>query len=161
MVAAQHLSYDDFWALFGTCDGKHLRAAYPTLRPHLSETARSFWDRKAPHIGSMMYSGSSGLLAWFIFRVFLPLLGFGWLRRAVVADMPADEFRTLCRSKIWSLRFLCWFIDTVLVRFGAALAGVPAKQFNLMGDRDNSMAVVVHKILFETDFCRDNYFFSG
>ena len=60
LAGAKALTYEQFWAVFGDCDGNALREHYPAMRPHLTEVSAAFWDRKAPVIGNLMYSGSSG-----------------------------------------------------------------------------------------------------
>ena len=55
------------------------------LRKHMDAPSLEFWDKKLPSFGGFMYSGSSGWLAYFLFRVLFPVLGFGWIRRDVEA----------------------------------------------------------------------------
>lgn len=161
LAAVQVLSYDEFWAVFGLCDGVRLKDLYPRIRPLLTAPSAAFWDKNHNKIFNLMYSGSSGVLAFFIFRCLFPLAGLGWIRTAVAQAMPPAQFQALVARNRYRIRMFSWLIDEVLLSFGAAMAGVPAKQLALAGDRGNSFAIVFHKLLFETDFCRDNYFFVG
>jgi hypothetical protein len=63
-----------------------------TLKNELSEASRSFWDSKIVgpagakrcKIKTFMYSGTSGWTAYVTFRIFFPLVGLGWLRKAMM-----------------------------------------------------------------------------
>jgi ubiquinone/menaquinone biosynthesis C-methylase UbiE len=161
IVGVKVLSYDEYWAVFGLCDGVRLKQLYPRLRPLLTPPSQAFWDKNYNKIFNLMYSGSSGVLAFFLFRCLFPLVGLGWIRTAVQQALPPAQFQALVIKHRYRIRMFSWLIDEVLMSFGAAMAGVPAKQLALAGDRGNSFAIVFHKLLFETDFCRDNYFYVG
>jgi S-adenosylmethionine:diacylglycerol 3-amino-3-carboxypropyl transferase/ubiquinone/menaquinone biosynthesis C-methylase UbiE len=162
LAGVKALTFDEFWSVFGLCDGVALKNLYHgKLRPHLTPKSTRFWDVNFDKIFNLMYSGSSGCLAYVIFRILLPLCGLGFLRKAAEQALPHADFRKLVVKHRYRIRLLSWLIDAVLMPFGAAAAGVPVKQLALAGERRNSMAIVFHKLLFETDFCRDNYFFVG
>jgi hypothetical protein len=58
------------------------------------------------------------------------------------------------------LRWVCDCAHTAPVTM-RDVAGVPIRQLMLAGARHNSFAIVCDKLFYQTDFCRDNYFFVG
>jgi betaine lipid synthase len=54
VAGAVALTYEEFWAVFGDCDGKKLAELYPRMRVHLSEAARTYWDRSHNKIANLM-----------------------------------------------------------------------------------------------------------
>lgn len=160
VAGAIALTYDEFYAVFGECDDAKLRELYPRMRAHLTSPSRTYWDKNYASVKNIMYSGSSGVLAFVVFRVVLPLIGLGWLRQACLDRLSASEFQALCDKHATQLRLFVWLVDRLHV-FGAALAGVPVRQLMLAGARDNSFAIVAERVFYQSDFCRDNYFFLG
>jgi S-adenosylmethionine-diacylglycerol 3-amino-3-carboxypropyl transferase len=135
IAGIRHLDYDTFFAVFGRGGLPGFSGVYEQkLRAHLSESARSYWDRHLRFFGgnransSFYFRGSSG--------AFARLINF-YIDRVVrvrdhVTDLLAaptpDEQRTIYESHIedafWS-KSLLWFLglDTTL-----SMVGVPRPQ---------------------------------
>ncbi|MES1907801.1 MAG: hypothetical protein MHM6MM_000846 [Cercozoa sp. M6MM] len=110
-AAAATLPHSEYFRIFGRDDVALLRARYlrsenyEALREHayMTDAARSFWDA---HLGygkdkaslrSIMYSGTSGLLAWMMTTIVLPVMGLGGVHKAIkaTADQQDQDFPVL------------------------------------------------------------------
>jgi S-adenosylmethionine:diacylglycerol 3-amino-3-carboxypropyl transferase len=160
-VAIIHLEYDAFFEIFSKSNMKLLQEVYPTLRPHLTASSAEFWDTGIYTIKSFLYSGTSGNMVYVLFRIIFPLLGLGFIRRELVKGTSAEELKKLITTRSYSLRAIAWFMDNVLLRVGCCFAGVPERQMALGFHRHNNLAIVIERVLFNTDLVNDNYFYSG
>eukprot|EP00730_Choanoeca_flexa_P014351 TRINITY_DN6247_c0_g1_i1.p1 TRINITY_DN6247_c0_g1~~TRINITY_DN6247_c0_g1_i1.p1 ORF type:complete len:797 (+),score=240.53 TRINITY_DN6247_c0_g1_i1:45-2435(+) len=160
-AAILELSHEEFFAIFAKQDIALLRQRMHLLRKHMDASALEFWDRKLPSFGGFMYSGSSGWLAYFLFRVVFPVLGFGWIRRDLEAGISQDDFRRKIKSYESRFEWIAWVADSVLVPLCAPLAGVPEAQLNLGNDRDGNVHTIIERVFLNTNLVDDNYFFLG
>ena len=82
----KNLTWEDTFAIFGRSDIARLRAHYHNsgLRDELSEKSQKFWDKRLRKDFNFMYSGTSGLAAWGLVHLVLPVLGLGFIRRLVM-----------------------------------------------------------------------------
>ena len=161
-VAIQQLEYEEFFEIFSRSNMGLLRARYhEKLRAHLSPKSAEFWDRGVHEIKSFMYSGTSGHMAHFLFRVLFPLLGLGFVRRCILNDASSEEFHAELNKRQFQLRTLAWILDNLLIRGGCVFAGVPKRQMELGMHRPNNLAIVIDKVFFNSDLVNDNYFFAG
>lgn len=161
-VAILYLDYEQFFDIFSMSNMKLLREVYPSkLRPFLSKPSAEFWDEKVNTVTSFMYSGTSGQMSWFLFRVFLPLFGLGFLRTDLAAGVSNEELKAKLARCEYSLRSLAWLMDNILLRGGCCFAGVPERQMKLGLHRPNNLAMVIERIFFRTDLANDNYFYAG
>ena len=81
------------------------------FRKHMDAASLEFWDEKLPSFKGFMYSGSSGWLAYFLFRVVFPALGFGWIRRDLAAGEKVLQILDSLRcgdSLLWAC--FCWHL---------------------------------------------------
>lgn len=82
------LEWEDAFAIFALSDIPRLRTHYKSLlRPHLSPPSQAFWDSRINETFNFMYSGTSGLAAWVLVYIILPVLGLGFIRRLVKAGV--------------------------------------------------------------------------
>lgn len=131
-VAIMHLEYDEVFAIFSMSDMTLLRDVYSSkLRPYLSPASVEFWDDGVHRIRSFMYSGTSGNMSWFLFKVIFPIFGLGFLARDLMNGIETDELKQKVASHEYALRCLAWLMDNILLRGGCCLAGVPQRQMNL------------------------------
>lgn len=161
-VAIMHLEFEEVFAIFSMSDMALLRRVYGAqLRPYMSPPSVEFWDEGIHRIQSFMYSGTSGNMSWFLFRILLPLFGLGFLKRDIISGLSAAELKHKVASHEYALRCLAWLMDNILLRGGCCLAGVPERQMNLGIHRHNNLGTVIERIFFQTDLVLDNYFYSG
>eukprot|EP01041_Mallomonas_annulata_P008145 gene8145-16740_t len=161
-VAIMNIEYDQFFEIFSKSNMALLRELYPTkLRPHLSAPSAEFWDKGVNRINSFMYSGTSGNMSWFVFRVLFPLFGLGFLRRDLVTGTSAEQIAKDITKYQYSIRSIAWLMDNIFLRAGCCLAGVPERQMALGLHRPNNLAMVIERVFFQTDLVQDNYFYSG
>jgi S-adenosylmethionine-diacylglycerol 3-amino-3-carboxypropyl transferase len=160
-AAIKELDFETFFAIFAEQNIERLRQNYGRLRPQLSTHASIFWDSKLPKMTTIMYSGSSGWLAYLLFRVILPICGFGWIRQALLEGVSKEEFRRRVREHEGRLQFLAWVSDSILMPLMAPLAGVPEAQLNLGDERDGNVHTIIERVFLNSDLVNDNYFFLG
>ena len=162
-VAILNCEFEEFFDIFSNSNMVLLRTIYTDrLRPHLSKPSADFWDDGVNSIKSFMYSGSSGNMAYLMFRIFVPLFGLGFVRDELIKGTATkEELTKMIGDRSYSIRSLAWFMDNVLMRGGCAFAGVPERQMSLGMHRPNNLALVFERVLFKSDLIRDNYFYSG
>lgn len=161
-VAILHLDYDSFFDIFSRSNMKLLREVYQSkLRTSLSATSQEFWDEKINTIQSFMYSGTSGNMSWFLFRILFPLMGLGFIRRELEKGTTKADLQKHIARNSYSIRAVAWLMDNILLRGGCCLAGVPERQMALGLHRPNNLAMVIERVFFKTDLVNDNYFYSG
>eukprot|EP01036_Dinobryon_divergens_P042328 gene42328-56236_t len=132
-----------FFEIFSKSNMALLRELYPTkLRPHLSAPSAEFWDKGVNRINSFMYSGTSGNMSWFVFRVLFPLFGLGFLRRDLVTGTSAEQIAKDITKYQYSIRSIAWLMDNIFLRAGCCLAGVPERQMALGLHRPNNLAMM-------------------
>eukprot|EP01035_Chromulina_nebulosa_P019355 gene19355-25221_t len=160
-VAIIQLDYESFFEIFSKSNMKLLQEVYPKLRASLSQPSAEFWDKNVYTIKSFMYSGTSGNMVYVLFRILFPLLGLGFIRNELIKGTSPEEMKKQITKRSYPLRYLAWFMDNVLLRFGCCFAGVPERQMALGFHRPNNLAIVTERVLFNTDLVNDNYFYAG
>ncbi|EDQ91612.1 uncharacterized protein MONBRDRAFT_36263 [Monosiga brevicollis MX1] len=160
-AAILELNHDEFFRIFAKQDMDLLRNKYHLLKKHMDANAIKFWDSKLPSFSGFMYSGSSGWLAFFLFRVLFPVTGFSWIRAALVEGVSQDDFRRRVKNHEARLEWLAWIADSVLMPIFAPLAGVPEAQLNLGMSREGNVHTIMERVFLNTDLVEDNYFFYG
>lgn len=85
----------------------------------------------------------------------------GFLRKDLIAGTSSKEILQKITKYQYSIRFIAWLMDNILLRGGCCLAGVPERQMALGLHRPNNLAMVIERVFFKTDLVKDNYFYSG
>jgi betaine lipid synthase len=161
MVAICTVEHDVFFDIFSNSNMALLREVYPKLRPQLSSASREFWDDGIHSIKSFMYSGTSGQMAWILFRLLFPIFGLGFIRPLLVSGASKEEVTKALLDRAYGIRAIAWFMDNLMLRGGCCLAGVPERQMALGLHRPNNLAMVIERVFFKTDLVTDNYFYAG
>jgi len=160
-VAILNVDYDVFFEIFSKSNMALLRQVYPVLRPHLSAPSAEFWDDGIHSIKSFMYSGTSGVMSFILFRIIFPIIGLGFIRDHLIKGSSKEEVNKSLISRAYSIRAIAWVMDNILLRAGCCLAGVPERQMELGLHRPNNLALVIERVFFKTDLVLDNYFYAG
>lgn len=161
-VCILNLDFDSFFEIFAKNNFKLLREVYPTkLRLHLSPPSAQFWDKKINSINSFMYSGTSGNMSYFLFRVLFPLFGLGFIRELIEKGTTQEQLMHEISHRSYSIRAMAWLMDNIFLRGGCCFAGVPERQMALGLHRPNNLGMVIERVFFKTDLVNDNYFYTG
>jgi ubiquinone/menaquinone biosynthesis C-methylase UbiE len=161
-VACQNLDFEDFFEIFSMSNIYLLKDRYSSvLRDKLTEPSRKFWDQYIQSIKSFMYSGTSGWMAFFLFRFIMPLFGLGFIRTLILSKPSPEAFQEVVKSKIHRIRRFTWFLDKIVLKCCALFAGVPQLQLNLGLHREDNAGELLDRLLFNTDMVHDNYFYAG
>lgn len=161
-IAIQELEWKEFFAIFAENDMVLLQRRYhEKLRQHMSPKSVEFWDKGIYTVGSFQYSGTSGQMAYVLFRWMFWLLGLGWMRTMIMKGCSPDEFQAEMNRHQLKVRTLAWMMDNLFIRGGSLFAGVPERQLNLGIHRPNNLARVMDRVFFQTDMVNDNYFYLG
>ncbi|KAF8821081.1 hypothetical protein IE077_002480 [Cardiosporidium cionae] len=156
----QYLTFQEFFAILAKNDLPLLREKYGIIRPHLTKSSQKFWDKYIFRIKNFMYAGTSGKLAFLIFRVIFPLLGLGWVRKYVIGEIEEKEFCEKLEQQDKKIRFICWIAEMFFMKSLCALAGVPKIQLKLGLHRPNNIYTIARKIM-SVDLRHENYFYGG
>lgn len=161
-IACQKLTYEHFFEIFAKNKINLLKAKYESdIRPLLTERSKKFWDGHIKTLKSVLYSGTSGILAYFVCRILFRLIGLGFIRQTIVERQSMDEFHVAVKRHSRRLNFFCNVIDTLISQAGfAMLAGVPSRQLELGLHRNDNFQTVFKRIC-STDLVHDNYFYYG
>lgn len=151
-IAIQELEWKEFFAIFAENDMVLLQRRYhEKLRQHMSPKSVEFWDKGIYTVGSFQYSGTSGQMAYVLFRWMFWLLGLGWMRTMIMKGCSPDEFQAEMNRHQLKVRTLAWMMDNLFIRGGSLFAGVPERQLNLGIHRPNNLARVMDRVFFQTD----------
>ncbi|EKX35615.1 hypothetical protein GUITHDRAFT_97763 [Guillardia theta CCMP2712] len=161
-ACCQHIEFEEFFQIFAKNDIDLFRRKYfEVIRSHLSMPSQRFWDSHIKSLKSVLYSGTSGFLAWLICRVIFRFLGLGFIRRTVVEEQSLDALQSECKKHQRRLKVFCWVVDKLISNLGGAmLAGVPSRQLELGLHRTDNFQTVFKRIC-STDLVHDNYFYYG
>jgi betaine lipid synthase len=108
-----------------------------------------------------MYSGTSGILAWFVCRGLFSALGLGFIRKTLVEQGSNEAFQDECLRHKRRLAVFCWVVDKIISNLGGAMmAGVPSRQLELGLHRMDNFQTIFKRIL-TTNMVLDNYFYYG
>lgn len=161
-VAILHLDYEAFFEIFSKSNMQLLREVYhQKLRPSLSKPSADFWDDGIYRIKSFMYSGTSGNMSYFLFRIMFPLFGLGYIRTELEKGTTKEALERMITNNSYSIRAIAWLLDNIFLRGGCCFAGVPERQMALGLHRPNNLAMVIERVFFKTDLVNDNYFYAG
>jgi betaine lipid synthase len=162
-AAILNITYEDFFDIFSNSNMELLRELYPKkLRPSLTPDSAEFWDDGIYSIKSFMYSGTSGVMSWVLFRLIFPLFGLGFVRDELIKGTSTkEELCQMIADRSYTIRSLAWLLDNIMLRGGCCFAGVPERQMSLGMHRSNNMALVIERVFFKSDLINDNYFYSG
>jgi len=161
-VAIMNVEYEQFFEIFSMSNMELLKELYPSkLRPNLSPAAQEFWDDGIHTIKSFMYSGTSGVMAYLLFRWLFDIFGLGFLRRELCAGTSNEKLLQMIGTCEYRIKSIAWVMDNILLRGGCCLAGVPERQMALGLHRPNNLAQVIDRVFFQTDLVNDNYFYAG
>ena len=102
-----------------------------TRKPHARFQSReAIWlihPSRPCSLKNIMYSGTSGVLAYIVCRILFGLIGLGWVRTTVVERQSVDDFNAAVKKNGWKLNFFCNVIDYLISSAGfAMLAGAHA-----------------------------------
>ena len=148
-AACRLLTFEDFFQIFAKNDmALFRRHYYQTLRQELTRPSAAFWDSKINKIKTIMYSGTSGVLAWFVCRGLFSALGLGFIRKTLVEQGSNEKFVQECMRHKRRLAVFCWVVDKIISNLGGAMmAGVPSRQLELGLHRPDNFQTIFKRIL--------------
>ncbi len=169
IAAAQELSFEQFFEMFGTGVLKDYQAIYTTkLRQHLSEEAATFWDASIKFFAgkglhkSFYFRGSSGLFARLI-NFYIDLrpglrTTLNQMFDCETIEEQSELYFGKVKNKFWS-GLIRWAVDRDLT---LAMLGVPRSQRIQIESQYNGGVVKFIEDCIDAVFgqlsLRDNYF---
>jgi S-adenosylmethionine-diacylgycerolhomoserine-N-methlytransferase len=157
------LSYNSFYEIFGNCNGAVFREVYATkLRPYLSDNAAQFWDQRQYYIDNFYYRGGSGIAAWVLVKILLPLLGLKPLIDGLLTCKSLEEQRAFYASYKERIHSAFSFLTFIGVwRYIAWLVAVPTNQQSLLSTNWNEyMCKCVDHLGENTWLAGENHYFA-
>lgn len=148
------MPHADFFALWGRSDPRVFQKWYATLRDLLRAGSREFWDDTSDSLfqNNFMFSGTSGLMAYFLMLAARPLGISGSLQRNL-GSFASDSFMFRIISSIVAAPFV-W-------KYVAPLIGVPPEQVALVERRPSLFSERILEIVAKRMWSEDNYFYHG
>ncbi|KAG0229869.1 hypothetical protein BGW41_002858 [Actinomortierella wolfii] len=166
LAAISHLSYDDFWQMFG--EGHHrgfFRLLVDRLSPYMSSAAVQFWYKNRANFHNSFYeTGYSGLA----------LVVYKWLIAAKGLQSTMDEMSTTdsteTQRRLWEetikpATMPAWLVNWVLSHpaFLWNALGVPINQMKMILDEGSALDYIydtLDPIMTRSLFKDDQYFYN-
>ena len=163
VAGIKQLTYEQFWAIFGDCNGELFRSVYfSQLRPLLSPASANFWDRRQHYIDDLYYRGGSGWAGWFMMKMFVPVMGLTSMLSSMMAAKTLDEQRAVYAE--WKPTF--HKVMSVLYHVGAWkwiswLVAVPTNQQSLLSTNwQHYIEHCLDHICERTHLAGENHYYS-
>jgi S-adenosylmethionine-diacylglycerol 3-amino-3-carboxypropyl transferase len=171
MRVIEHTSHNDLFQFFGNGVHNDARHVYRTkIRPHLSDTARFFWDKKITYFipghikKSFLFRGTSGSLGWLAYLYFKRQKKLSQLVDQLFNANTLEEQAAIYESiepELWT-RLINKVMDHPLTM---TLMGVPTAQKKLIDEQYPGGMGQYLKDGFRNVFTRlpiqENYFWYG
>lgn len=156
MLRDPNLTYEEWWAIWGSSDAKVATKVWKRMRHTMSADARAWWDPRIETTFRKGFatSGSTGLCAKVIIPFLMWVCGFNikeWAETGFSHEYISKNSYVLERSAVWFRRLF----PSVLAPF----AGVPANQIGPEFFTTEFYEGILREIFLDPDFGSHNYFY--
>lgn len=156
MLRDPELTYDEWWAIWGSSDHEVVAKVWRRMRHTMSAGARKWWDPRIENTFRKGFarSGSAG----FAIRFFLPFLmwmiGFDqkeWERQGFSHQYMVENEQSIRKAGVWFRRIF----PTILAPF----TGVPKNQIGPEFETVSFYEDILRQIFLDPEFGKNNYFY--
>ena len=156
MLRDPNLTYDEWWAIWGSSDVQVALKVWKRMRHTMSAGGRKWWDGRIDRVfrNGFAKSGSSGFAAKFLIPFLMYLVGFdlkAWAETGFSHEYITQNSHMIERSAWWFRRLF----PSVLAPF----AGVPANQIGPEFYTIEFYESILREIFLDPDFGKTNYFY--
>ena len=156
MLRDPALTYDEWWAIWGSSDVSVAMQVWKRMRHTMSKGGRMWWDGRIERVFRNGYatSGSTGFAAKFL----IP-----WLMHVVGFDMKSWQAAGFSHEYIEKNQHMienaAWWFRRLFPRILAPFAGVPPNQIGPEFYTIEFYEKILREIFLDPDFGSDNYFY--
>lgn len=156
MLRDPHLTYDEWWAIWGSSDVDVAMKVWKRMRHTMSSSGRKWWDGRMERVFRNGYatSGSTGFAAKFLIPWLMYVVGFdlkSWAETGFSHDYIKQNYQMIERSAWWLRRLFPGIV--------APFAGVPPNQIGPEFYTTEFYESIMREIFLDPDFGRTNYFY--
>eukprot|EP00542_Grammatophora_oceanica_P010014 CAMPEP_0194045558 /NCGR_PEP_ID=MMETSP0009_2-20130614/16856_1 /TAXON_ID=210454 /ORGANISM="Grammatophora oceanica, Strain CCMP 410" /LENGTH=702 /DNA_ID=CAMNT_0038690437 /DNA_START=105 /DNA_END=2213 /DNA_ORIENTATION=+ len=156
MLRDPHLTYDEWWAIWGSSDPTTAVKVWKRMRHTMSGEARKWWDPRIERTFRKKFanSGSSGFAARVVVPWFMYVVGFdikAWSETGFSHEWITNNYHMVERT--------AWWLRRLFPRIIAPFAGVPSNQIGPEFFTIEFYERILREIVLDPDFGRHNYFY--
>lgn len=156
MLRDPHLTYDEWWGIWGSSDVKVAMKVWKRMRHTMSGGGRKWWDGRIERVFRKGFatSGSTGFAAKFLIPWLMYVVGFdikAWAETGFSHEYISKNYQMIERSAWW---FRCLFPGIL-----APFAGVPPNQIGPEFYTTEFYEGILREIFLDPDFGTTNYFY--
>lgn len=156
MLRDPHLTYDEWWAIWGSSDVNVAMKVWKRMRHTMSSGGRQWWDGRIERVFRQGFAttGSSGFAAKFLIPFLMYVVGFdlkAWAETGFSHSYISDNYHMIERSARWFRRLFPGIL--------APFAGVPPNQIGPEFYTTEFYEGILREIFLDPDFGRTNYFY--
>lgn len=156
MLRDPHLTYDEWWAVWGSSDVHVAMNVWRRMRHTMSGGGRRWWDGRIERVFRNGYatSGSTGFAAKFLIPWLMYVVGFdiqSWAETGFSHEYISQNTEMIERSAWWFRRLFPGIL--------APFAGVPPNQIGPEFYTTEFYESILREIFLDPDFGTTNYFY--
>lgn len=156
MLRDPELTYDEWWAIWGSSDVLVAMKVWKRMRHTMSGSGRKWWDGRIERVFRKGFatSGSTGFAAKFLIPWLMYVVGFdikGWAETGFSHEFISANYQMIERSAWWFRRLFPGIL--------APFAGVPPNQIGPEFYTTEFYEGILREIFLDPDFGTHNYFY--
>jgi ubiquinone/menaquinone biosynthesis C-methylase UbiE len=156
MLRDPHLTYDEWWAIWGSSDVVCAMKVWKRMRHTMSSGGRKWWDGRIERVFRKGFatSGSTGFAAKFLIPWLMYVVGFdikSWAETGFSHAYISENYHMIERSAWWFRRLFPGIL--------APFAGVPPNQIGPEFYTTEFYEGILREIFLDPDFGTHNYFY--
>jgi S-adenosylmethionine-diacylglycerol 3-amino-3-carboxypropyl transferase len=156
MLRDPALTYDEWWAVWGSSDKEVAMRVWKRMRHTMSASGRKWWDGRIERVFRRGFatSGSTGFAAKFLIPWLMYVVGFdmkAWAETGFSHEYIQKNYQMIERSAWWFRRLFPGIL--------APFAGVPPNQIGPEFYTTEFYEGILREIFLDPDFGTSNYFY--
>lgn len=156
MLRDPHLTYDEWWAIWGSSDVAVAMKVWKRMRHTMSGQGRKWWDGRIERVFRKGFatSGSTGFAAKFLIPWLMYVVGFdikAWAATGFSHEYISKNTQMIERS--------AWWFRKLFPSILAPFAGVPPNQIGPEFYTTEFYEGILREIFLDPDFGTHNYFY--
>lgn len=156
MLRDPHLTYDEWWEIWGSSNVHTAMKVWKRMRHTMSSGGRKWWDGRIERVFRKGFatSGSTGFAAKFLIPWLMYVVGFdikSWAETGFSHEYISKNYQMIERSAWWFRRLFPGIL--------APFAGVPPNQIGPEFYTTEFYESILREIFLDPDFGTTNYFY--
>ena len=156
MLRDPQLSYEEWWAIWGSSDVSVAMKVWKRMRHTMSSGGRKWWDGRIERVFRKGFatSGSTGFAVQYLIPCLMYMVGLDikqWAETGFSHSYMAENYHVIQRSAIWFRRLFPGIL--------APFAGVPPNQIGPEFYTTEFYEGILREIFLDPEFGSHNYFY--